>query len=462
MSFSAADNAINMREAFLHFIWRTGRIDLRQLITTTGKSLQIHHLGEANEDAGPDFTSAQISVDGLRWAGQVEMHVNSCEWYDHGHERDPAYDNVILHVVLREDRPVFRADGSRIPCLELRGRIPPGILRSYWRLMHNENWIPCQHQLHYVADEIRQDWLDFLVRDRLSLKGGRFLNDVKDSDRDWESLFYRAVGRSMGGRVNGGAMDLLTQSLPLRILQRHKHSLLQLEALLFGQSGLLPNQDSGEEKYVSVLRREYDLLRIKYKLTPLSGASWRFLRMRPNGFPTVRIAQLAALLHRTGQLFSKALAAADDRELMNMFDLKLSNYWRSHYRFGTETEAKDRRLGDSMVRSIIINAVAPALDAYGRVRREGKYRNQAIRLLKALPAEDNSVIRRWNSLGWGAASAADSQGLLSLKKDYCSASRCLECPIGQDILGQTYQRGEEGPQLSLNEQAVLYQLAGAG
>ncbi|MTB49650.1 DUF2851 family protein [Lewinella sp. W8] len=451
-----------MREAFLHFIWRTGRFDLRQLRSTTGQDIQIHQFGAPNEDGGPDFLAAQVSIDGLQWAGQVEMHLNSSEWYDHGHERDPAYDNVILHVVLREDRPVFRADGSRIPCLELRGRIPPGILRSYWRLMHNENWIPCQHQLHYVGEDVREGWLGFLVRERLNAKGEYFLGTVHRGRRDWEACFFRALARSMGGRVNGEAMEMLTQALPLRILQKHQHSLLQLEALLFGQSGLLPSADGEQEEYTILLKREYALLRTKYGLTPLPAAAWRFLRMRPNGFPTVRIAQLAALLHRTGQLFSKALAATDQRELMNMFDVKLSNYWRSHYRFGVATETKDRRLGDDMVRSILINAVAPALEAYGRARKEGKYRNRAVSLLRALPAEDNSVIRRWRALGWTAGNAADSQALLSLKKEYCSRSRCLECPVGQEVLGQTYRKDGDGPILSLNERAVLYRIAGVG
>lgn len=448
-----------VREAFIHFLWRTARFDLRQLSTTTGQNISIQDFGTHNHDGGPDFTGAQIRIDGLQWAGHVEMHVNSSEWYDHGHDRDPAYDNVILHVVLAEDRPVFRRDGSRIPCLVIRGRIPPGILRSYWRLMHNEHWIPCQNQIHLVGEGIRQDWLGFLIRERLSEKSTQFLRQLSTQGRDWEGVFYRALSRTLGGRVNGPAMDMLASRLPLRMLLKHKHSLLQLEALLFGQSGLLPERVPDEDPYLLVLRREYDLLRAKYQLTPLPVATWRFLRMRPNGFPTVRIAQLAALLHRTGQLFGKALAAADQRELMNMFEVKLSNYWRSHYRFGKETAPRDRRLGDTMVRSLLINAVAPALDAYGQSRKAGKYRSRAVNLLQSIPAEDNAVLRKWRRMGWPATNAAESQGLLWLKKAYCDKGKCLDCPIGKELLNQTYRREDDGPLLSMNEEAVLYRLA---
>ncbi|MEM6769144.1 MAG: DUF2851 family protein, partial [Bacteroidota bacterium] len=448
-----------MREDFLHFLWRKARFDLRNLQTTTGQSLSIQDFGVHNKDAGPDFSGGQIRLDGLQWAGNIEMHVTASEWYTHKHDEDPAYDNVVLHVVLEEDRPVYRSNGQRIPCLELKRRIPPGILKSYWRLEHNAYWVPCQYQLQLVDPATREAMLAQVLNERLTQRAQAFLERVEARNKDWEAAFYELLARALGGRVNADAMDMLARSVPLRVLLKHKHSLLQLEALLFGQSGLLPGPTDGEDTYLTLLRREYELLRIKHDLRPLPVAAWRYLRLRPNNFPTVRIAQFAAMLHRTGQLFGKALAAASAKELSNMFVVKLSNYWRSHYRFGKEGKVSERRLGTSSIHSILINTVAPALLAYGATRMDDRYRLRATELLRELPPEDNQIIRRWQRLGIKAKNAADSQALLQLKSDYCARSRCLECGVGCYILSQPYGPAT-GPLLSVNETAAVYALAG--
>ena len=447
-----------MREDFIHFLWRQARFDLRNLRTTTGQRLSIQDFGAHNKDAGPDFNGGQLRLDGLQWAGNIEMHVKASEWYAHKHDQDAAYDNVILHVVLEEDRPVYHRSGRRIPCLELKGRIPAGILNSYWRLQHNEYWVPCQHQLHLVGESTRKEMLQAVLRERLALRAAAFGERLVSTHKDWEEVFYQLLARALGGRVNADAMDMLARSVPLRVLLKHKHSLLQLEALLFGQSGLLPDPQEGEEAYVTLLRREYALLRVKHHLRPLPAAAWRYLRLRPNNFPTVRIAQLAAMLHRTGQLFGKTLAAANARELVNMFEVKLSNYWRSHYRFGKEGKPGERRLGRTSIQSILINTVAPALLAYGESRLDERYQKRAGSLLEELPAEDNQIIRQWRKLGFSAQNAADTQALLQLKKDYCSRSRCLECTIGCHLLSRPYD-SDEGPLLSVNEEAAVYVLA---
>lgn len=447
-----------MKEDFLHYLWRLARFDLRELRTTTGAPLTIQQFGVHNQHAGPDFDGARLSIDGLQWAGKVEMHLRSSEWYVHGHDTDPAYDGVILHVVLEEDRPVFRRDGSRIPCLELRHRVPAGARNRYWRLLHNEYWVPCQTQLQTVPAPVRAVWLQRVLAERLTRQSETFAQRLGTGARDWESAFYQTVARTMGGRVNGEAMEMLARSVSLRILQKHKHSLLQLEALLFGQSGLLPDPEPEEAPYVTQLRREYRLLRTKYDLTPLPVTAWRFLRMRPNNFPTVRIAQLACLYHRSGQLFGKALAAADARELRNMFVVSLSNYWRDHYRFGPVGERRSGRLGESAIRSLLINAVAPALITYARLRSEQRYHDRAVALLELLPPESNSVITRWRGLGWAAASAAETQGLLELKSTYCAAGRCTDCAVGCAILNRPESDG--APRLTLNEAARVYRLVG--
>lgn len=447
-----------MREDFLHFLWRQARFDLRNLQTTTGQRLSIQDFGIHNKDAGPDFSGGQIRIDGLQWAGNIEMHVNASEWYVHKHNDDPAYDNVVLHVVMEEDQPVYLSNGQRIPCLELKGRIPAGILNSYWRLQHNEYWIPCQNQLQLVGESTRQELLQQVLDERLSSRANAFSERISATNKDWEEAFYQLLARALGGRVNADAMDMLARSVPLRVLLKHKHSLIQLEALLFGQSGLLPTREEDEAAYLTLLRREYDLLKIKYGLRPLPAAAWRYLRLRPNNFPTVRIAQLAAMLHRTGQLFGKTLAAANAKELSNMFEIKLSNYWRTHYRFGKEGKPGERRLGSATIHSILINTVAPALLAYGYSRLADRYRERAFSLLRELPAEDNQIVRRWRKLGFSAGDAADSQALLQLKTDYCSRSRCLECSVGCQVLSQPYGPGA-GPLLSVNEEAAVYVLA---
>lgn len=448
-----------MREDFIHYLWRQARFDLRDLRTTSGLPLSVQHFGVHNADAGPDFSGGQIRIDGLQWAGNIEMHVNSSQWYDHGHQDDPAYDNVILHVVLEEDQPVCRRNGERIPCLELKGRIPAGIFQSYWRLTHNEDWIPCHNQLVTVDEPTRRAFLDEVLDERLRERSQRFRDRLQATDRDWEEAFYQSLARALGGRVNADAMDMLARSVPLRVLLKHKHSLLQLEALLFGQSGLIPEVTEGEEAYLPLLRREYALLRTKYALRPIPATAWRYLRLRPNNFPTVRIAQLAAMLHRTGQLFGKSLAAANARELVNMFEVKLSNYWRTHYRFNKKVPASDRKLGTTSIHSILINTIAPALTAYGTVRSDIRYHERARELLRQLPAENNRILRKWGQLGFAATDAADSQALLQLKTRYCDRSRCLECTIGCHILNRNYG-ASDAPLLTVNEETVVYALAG--
>ena len=449
-----------MREDFIHYLWRLARFDLRDLRTTEGEALTIQQFGVHNHHAGPDFDDARLTIGGIRWAGRVEMHLKSSDWYLHGHPDDPAYDAVILHVVLEEDRPVFRRDGTRLPCLELRGRIPAGIRNTYWRLLHNERWVPCAGLLDGVPASVRAVWLQRVLAERLEARADAFMERWHGADRDWEAAFFQLLARGMGGKVNGDALEMLARSLPLRILQKHKHSLLQLEALLFGQSGLLPAPEADEDPYLVRLRREYALLRVKYDLQPLPATGWRFLRMRPHNFPTLRIAQLACLYHRSGQFFGKALAAADVRELRNMFEVSLSNYWREHYRFGSRTTRGERRLGDATVRSLLINTVAPALIAYGRHRGEERWRERALDILSALPAEENTVLRGWRKAGWPAADAGESQALLELKANYCAATRCTECAVGCHILNRRNGDPDDAPLLTVNEATVLYALTG--
>lgn len=445
-----------MREDFLHYVWRLKRFDLTDLHTTESNSIEILDFGEHNHDAGPDFLQARLRLDGTHWAGNVEIHLKSSEWFEHGHQHDPAYDNTILHVVLEEDTPALTSSGRRIPCLELRHRIPPGLVRTYWRLLHNEYWIPCHNQLDQVGEIHRNLWLDRLAAERLESKTHRIRRKLVDNQRDWEATFYQVLCEGFGLRVNGQAAEMLGRALPLRILRKHRNSLLQLEALLFGVAGLLPEPAAENDDYVQQLDREYRLLAAKYQLAALPTHTWKYARLRPASFPTVRLAQLATLLFQTSNLFSKALAAVDVRELEHMFELKLSNYWQTHYRFGKPSKRSEKSLGKDTIHLLVINIIAPFLFLYGQERDDLRYRDRALSLLEQLPAEKNRIIRAWQRHAMPAGNAMQSQALLQLKKYYCDQRRCLECAIGNQILNRPAT--ETGPFLTANEEAQLYAL----
>ena len=421
-----------MQEDFLHYLWRLKKFDVSQLKTTEGESITIKQFGQHNVHAGPDFTNARIKIGDTLWAGNVEMHLKSSQWLQHKHQEDEAYNNVILHVVLEEDQPVHRKNGERIACLELRKRIPLKLTSTYKKLIHNEHWIPCQHHFNNVLPITRDLWLDRLLVERLEEKTIRLQKRLEQNNNNWEACFYQALSRNFGVKINMEPFDLLAQSLPLLILSKHKNSLFQIEALLFGQSGLLEKEYKDE--YPNKLKKEYQFLRQKYQLQAIPAASWKFLRLRPPSFPTVRIAQLAVLIYQSVHLFSKMLAAQNVKEIENMFELSISNYWKTHYVFDKASAKRKKTLGKSTIHLIIINTIAPLLFLYGKMKGENQFKEKAIRLLEELPPEKNSIIKKWEALGVKVKSADQSQALLQLKNIYCNKKRCLECAIGNAIL----------------------------
>ncbi len=422
-----------MREEFLHFLWRWRRFDARDLQTTEGEALEIVHPGEPNAHAGPDFFNARIRIGDTLWAGNVEIHLRASEWLAHQHSTDPAYGNVILHVVLDEDEPIRRPDGQRLPCLALRNRIPPGLLEQYHRLMHAREWVPCASRLAEVSPIVKVSWLDRLLVERLEEKTAAVAQRVAECGQNWEEAFYRQTAYSFGLKINTAAFETLARITPLRLLARHQDNLLQLEALLFGQAGLLPEAPEGDE-YAQTLTQEYHFLRHKYQLTPMPASIWKFFRLRPTSFPTVRIAQLAALVHRSPLLFSSILEAAEPRDIEALFQVEVSPYWRVHYRFGKMSAGRSKPLSRSFVHLLLINTVAPFLFHYGREKDLPEYRDRSLRLLDNLPPENNAILERWAQLGLKAQNAAQSQALLQLKTRHCQALRCLECAIGTALL----------------------------
>jgi hypothetical protein len=421
-----------MRESFLHFLWRTRRFDQRDLATTEGQDIDIQHVGEYNADAGPDFFNARLRLGGTLWAGNVEMHVFSSEWAAHGHSSDPSYDNVVLHVVLEEDTPVLKPNGERIPCLELRGRIPEHLLLHYEQIAQERSEVPCHAFLSRVPSIVQLNWLDRLLVERLERKTAVIAQALEATENHWEEAFYRAMARNFGLKVNADPFEALARSLPLNLLAKHKSSLLQLEALLFGQAGMLgvPFHDAWPKD----LAREYRHLAHKYGLSPLAPDQWKFLRMRPANFPTVRIAQFAALAHQSSHLFSKVIEAGSVRELENLFTAQTSDYWNDHFQFDKPSVGRAKTLGRDFVQLIVINTVVPFLFHYGKTKKEGRFQRKALELLEELPTESNSLLDAWAASGISAQYAYQGQALLELKTQYCDSRRCLDCAIGNAIL----------------------------
>lgn len=421
-----------MKEDFLHYLWRMRKFEHSALKTSCGLELVIVKTGTHNLDAGPDFSNARIRIDDMLWAGNVEIHIKASDWYNHQHHLDRAYDNVILHVVLEEDQAVFRSNGSRIPCLELKKRIPPKLSKIYQKLESNQHWIPCQELLYRVSSINRQLWLDRLLVERLEAKTKMIEQTLERNKQDWEASFYQFIARGFGVKVNAEPFEQLAKSLALSILRKHKNKHFQIEALLFGQAGML--NKTFKDDYPRRLQKEYHFLQKKYQLKAIPVQTWKFLRMRPANFPSVRIAQFAQLIYQSAHLFSKVLAAKNIAELENMFELKVSNYWQQHYIFDKPSVKRIKTFGKPSIHLLIINTIVPFLFLYGKSKANDALQEKALDWLEALAPEQNNILEGWKKIGFQANSAYQSQALLQLKKNYCDAKRCTACSIGHAIL----------------------------
>ena len=422
-----------MKEDLLHYVWRLQRFDHAHLRTTLGESIDIIDRGTLNPDAGPDFLNAKLRIGDTLWAGNVEMHLASSDWTKHQHQHDRAYDNVILHVVLDEDMPIYHATGERIPCLEMRRRIAPKLYNTYLRLLDNEHWIPCQYHFYKATELTKNLFLDRLLVERLERKREDILRLLERNNYDWENSFFQFLARYLGGRINADAAERLARELDIKLFAKHGDQAYGIESLLFGQSGLLPEQS--DEPYVARLIREYDFLRKKYNLIPADRSTWKFLRMRPAGFPTIRIAQLAALVRKQPRPVSTLLEFEALHDFRDLFQIELPEYWTTHYRFDRTSQERSKQLGRTTIDSLLINVVVPFLFLYDELRGNdrGEHR-RSLRLLEQMPAENNKIIRGWRALGMEVDNAYRSQSLLQLKRAYCDRHRCLECSIGNAIL----------------------------
>jgi hypothetical protein len=364
----------------------------------------------------------------------VEIHVKASDWKLHKHQFDEAYDNIIIHVVHVEDKKISRKNGENIPTLEVANKFNEGLLIRYKNLMQSKSRIPCEHLIQGVDRFEQNNWLDRLLVERLENKSNGIEEKLKYNRNDWAETFYQHLAGNFGFKVNALPFEIMARSLPMNILAKHKDNIDQLEAFLFGQAGLLGNKTG--DSYYTTLRKEYEFLSVKYHLLPLDEFLWRFMRLRPVNFPTIRISQFAALIASSNHLFSKILETESYTDMSALFDVQASPYWFTHYNFGKKSEDKTKKLGKTGIQLILINTVVPFLFTYGRIRNEQMYIDRALKLLDQIPGEKNTITRMWTSLAFNTRTSFNTQALIHLKNNYCNEKKCLSCGIGHAILKQ--------------------------
>ena len=419
----------NMSERLLQFIWQFQYFNKSELQTTTGEEIQIISQGTYNTNQGPDFNDAKIRIGKTTWAGSVELHILSSDWQKHKHQNDRNYNNVILHVVWEDDFPNYN-----IPVLKLENRVAKILLQRYEELMNTKGFIPCEKTISSVKPIVLQSWKERLLAERLIRKSAIVETFLNESNHHWEETFWWLLARNFGIKINADVFEAMARSLPLLILARHKNQIHQLEALLMGQSNLLDGKF--KEDYPIMLQKEYEFYKGKYKLQPNTIAPF-FLRMRPGNFPTIRLAQLAMLIHHSEHLFSKIKETNSLKDVKKWLDITANDYWHYHYRFDEPSLFKKKNLGQAMGDNILVNTICTMLFAYGHFHKEQKYKDRALQWLEEITAESNAVTKGFQQVGLQNTNARDSQALIELKNEYCSKKRCLDCAIGNVLLKAT-------------------------
>lgn len=422
-----------MQERLLQFIWQFQYFNKKDLTTVQDEIVNIIHPGYLNTHAGPDFLNGKIEIGGILWSGNVEIHLKSSDWEAHHHHLDDAYENVTLHVVWEHDKEIFRRDGSVIPAIELKHRTLPSLLRKFNELINNPDQLPCGVRLKGVNDIAILSMVERALMQRLENKTAWIHQILTTENGDWEEITYQALARNMGFKVNAESFIQLAKSLPYKIIAKHVDQPYQIEALLFGQAGFLENPI---DEYAILLKKEYKFLSHKYGLSEhkMSRFQWKYLRMRPGNFPTIRIAQLAALLYRHQNLFSLFRDFFDKQQLEKKLAVVQSDYWQKHYDFGKPAKRTHNGISKNGVENIMINTGAALLVAYGKSIDQPEYIDKGISLLSEIPAEENHIITMWKGLGIKVKSAFDSQGLIELYNGFCSKKRCINCNIGMQLL----------------------------
>jgi hypothetical protein len=420
-----------MKEDFLHHVWQHKKFAVTKLQTTTGESIQILNSGQFLQLAGPDFFNAQLVIGNQKWAGNIEIHLKSSDWYLHQHEKDAAYDSVILHVVWEYDTPVFRENNTEIPTVELKKYVPLEEVHKYQSLVATKTWIYCENQTAQIPSFVFDHWLTRLYFERLERKSAEIEKLLSDSNNDWEAVLFCMLAKNFGLNTNGLAFLYMAKGIPFSVIRKEAFSLEKLEALFFGQANMLSYDF--QDQYAKNLSQEYDYLAHKYNLKEKGYASVAFFKHRPDNFPTIRLAQLAALYHKEHNLFSKLMQTNTLSELYSLFNVSVSEYWDTHYNFDKISSKKRKKISTSFIDLLILNTIVPLKFAYD------KFRNQAneetlLSIVEAIPSEKNAIIQKFKEIGVISTSAFESQALLQLKNEYCEAKKCLQCAIGLQLL----------------------------
>jgi hypothetical protein len=426
-----------MKENFLHFVWQHQYFDKKDLLTCAGEEVSIFAIGYHNTNSGPDFQQARLEINGVTWYGSVEIHILASDWLVHNHQNDQAYDNVVLHVVWENDKEIMRTDGSRIPTLELKHRIDQRLLHKYTDLVSSRDLhIPCSHSLDVLPDIVKISMFDTALIGRLEDKASGVLEIVGNCQGDWEEASFRVLCRNFGFKLNSEAFYELSKRIPFSIVKKHADSLFQIEALLFGQSGML--DANYKDEYAQRLQNEYAFLSAKYSLqeSKMLPSVWKFLRTRPANFPTIRIAQLAAIVSKVPNLFSHIREVEELNQFISTFSIKPSEYWQKHYAFDKTWEKEGNNLGLSSLQNIVINTIVPVIAAYGQYYNREEYMEKAIAWLENIPAEENKISKTWKSLGLSQRNAGETQAGIELFNNFCKNRLCLNCQIGVAVINK--------------------------
>jgi hypothetical protein len=417
-------------EQLLHYVWKYKLYSSPELSTVDGRPVEVIDAGIHNTDAGPDFFNAKVRIGRTVWAGSVEIHEKASDWMRHGHHTDKAYDNVILHIVGESDVQVNRTNGEPVPQAVLS--VPDSVRATIDRLVHRDVSVGCLHAIKNIPQIKVTAWLNALLSERLEEKTRRVLELLEQYEGDWNEVFYIILSRSFGFGVNNDAFEQLARSLPFHCILKQRAGVAQVEAMLFGQAGMLA--EKSEHAYYRFMKQEYEFLRHKYKLEPIEASRFKSLRMRPGGFPPLRMAQLAGVLTRHDDLQALILSADNADAMKRLLTPELSTFWDRHYNLNnTSARSRKKHLGETAQNTVIINAVVPLLFAYSKKNQKQEYADKAMALLESLPAEENAVTRMFRNAGMRVENAGDSQALIRLKREYCEKKKCMYCRIGFQI-----------------------------
>ena len=428
---SIQSNVLIMKEDFLHYIWKFKKFNTLNLKTFNDEEITIINVGQYLQLAGPDFFNAQITIGNQKWAGNVEIHLKSSDWYVHNHERDTNYENVILHVVWEHDIEVFRGDSSEIPVLELKRYIDKVTIENYQSLMSPKSWIYCEKQIKEIDEFVFKNWQERLFFERLDRKSKPIFDLLEQTNNDWEAVLFCLLAKNFGLNTNGEVFFKIAKTIPFSVLRKESFEIENLESMIFGTAGLLDSEK--EDNYFKDLKFRYFYLLHKYNMESSFMEPVQFFKHHPDNFPTIRLSQLANLYHIQQNLFSKIKNLNSLKTFYDLFQVSVSAYWLNHYQFDKESPSKNKKLSKSFIDLIVINTIIPLQFAFAK--SQGKDISEDLfRLLNEVSPEKNAIIDKFNSFGIHSKNAFDSQSLLQLKNEYCSKSKCLECAIGMELL----------------------------